>query len=345
MRSLPALFNIGLLLFLIMFIYSIFGMSNFSYVRKGAMIDDMYNFETFGSSMIFMFTITNPAAGWDGLLLPIMNTPPDCDPNIENPGTSVRGDCGSPAVGIAFFTTYIILSFLVVVNMYIVIILENFNVDTEKSSELLCEDDFEMFYETWEKFDKDASQFIFYRWVPTSIKENFGSLLADCDWLFFVPQRAVGFLRRSEGSSEDSQTKHHQTETLGSSSDYGRQDSLSGHPAGPHCTGDGSHHIPNYSVLIAIFDMILCVQVLGDSGDMDALKASMEEKFMANNPSKVLLKQTNNRNYYVFIHFTVHWGPTSQSIEFQVRKIYFTIESPISQIILSQSKLFSTHYK
>lgn len=32
----------------------------------------------------------------------------------------------------------------------------------------------------------------------------------------------------------------------------------------------------------------LCLQVLGDSGEMDALKASMEEKFMANNPSKVL---------------------------------------------------------
>ena len=31
------------------------------------------------------------------------------------------------------------------------------------------------------------------------------------------------------------------------------------------------------------------MQVLGDSGEMDALKASMEEKFMANNPSKVFL--------------------------------------------------------
>ena len=28
-------------------------------------------------------------------------------------------------------------------------------------------------------------------------------------------------------------------------------------------------------------------QVLGDSGAMDSLKANMEEKFMANNPSKV----------------------------------------------------------
>uniref|UniRef100_A0A3B3XZ33 Sodium channel protein n=1 Tax=Poecilia mexicana TaxID=48701 RepID=A0A3B3XZ33_9TELE len=161
MMSLPALFNIGLLLFLIMFIFSIFGMSNFAYVKKESMIDDIFNFESFGNSMICLFMITT-SAGWDGLLNPIMNTPPDCDPDFENPGTSVRGNCGSPAVGIVFFTSYIIMSFLVVVNMYIAIILENFNVATEESADPLSEDDFDMFYETWEKFDPRASQFIHY---------------------------------------------------------------------------------------------------------------------------------------------------------------------------------------
>lgn len=34
------------------------------------------------------------------------------------------------------------------------------------------------------------------------------------------------------------------------------------------------------------------MQVLGESGEMDALKASMEEKFMANNPSKVFNDST-----------------------------------------------------
>ncbi|KAM9431252.1 sodium channel protein type 8 subunit alpha-like isoform 7-T8 [Salvelinus alpinus] len=89
MMSLPALFNIGLLLFLVMFIFSIFGMSNFGYVKHGAGIDDMYNFETFGNSMICLFMITT-SAGWDGLLLPILNYPPDCDPTMENPGSSKR---------------------------------------------------------------------------------------------------------------------------------------------------------------------------------------------------------------------------------------------------------------
>ncbi|XP_051735531.1 sodium channel, voltage gated, type VIII, alpha subunit a isoform X3 [Ctenopharyngodon idella] len=159
MMSLPALFNIGLLLFLVMFIFSIFGMSNFAYVKREAGIDDMYNFETFGNSMICLFMITT-SAGWDGLLAPILNYPPDCDPDKENPGTTVKGNCGNPSVGIFFFVMYIIVSFLIVVNMYIAIILENFSVATEESADPLCEDDFESFYEIWEKFDPTASQFI-----------------------------------------------------------------------------------------------------------------------------------------------------------------------------------------
>ncbi|XP_076870748.1 sodium channel, voltage gated, type VIII, alpha subunit b isoform X4 [Brachyhypopomus gauderio] len=165
MMSLPALFNIGLLLFLVMFIFSIFGMSNFAYVKRELGIDDMYNFETFGNSMIILFMITT-SAGWDGLLAPILNYPPDCDPEKENPGTTVKGDCGNPSVAIFFFVMYIIVSFLIVVNMYIAIILENFSVATEESADPLCEDDFESFYEIWEKFDPDASQFITFAKLP-----------------------------------------------------------------------------------------------------------------------------------------------------------------------------------
>lgn len=162
MMSLPALFNIGLLLFLVMFIYAIFGMANFAYVKKQGGIDDMFNFETFGNSMICLFQITT-SAGWDSLLSPILNnSPEECDPNVPNIGTTVRGNCGNPSVGITFFVTYIIISFLIVVNMYIAIILENFSVATEESTEPLSEDDFEMFYEVWEKFDPEATQFIEY---------------------------------------------------------------------------------------------------------------------------------------------------------------------------------------
>ncbi|XP_028249067.1 sodium channel, voltage-gated, type I-like, alpha [Parambassis ranga] len=162
MMSLPALFNIGLLLFLVMFIYAIFGMSSFAYVKREKGIDDLFNFETFGNSMICLFQITT-SAGWDGLLYPILSKhEDDCDKDMEHPGSTVKGNCGNPSVGIAFFVSYIIICFLIVVNMYIAVILENFSVATEESADPLSEDDFEMFYEVWERFDPQATQFVQY---------------------------------------------------------------------------------------------------------------------------------------------------------------------------------------
>uniref|UniRef100_A0A8B9W398 Sodium channel protein n=1 Tax=Anas zonorhyncha TaxID=75864 RepID=A0A8B9W398_9AVES len=238
MMSLPALFNIGLLLFLVMFIYAIFGMSNFAYVKKEAGIDDMFNFETFGNSMICLFQITT-SAGWDGLLAPILNSgKPDCDPEKPHPGSSVKGDCGNPSVGIFFFVSYIIISFLVVVNMYIAVILENFGVATEESAEPLGEDDFEMFYEVWEKYDPDATQFIEYN--------KLSDFAASLDPPLNIPKPNTIQLIAMDL---------------------------------PMVSGDRIHCL---DILFAFTK-----RVLGESGEMDALRIQMEDRFMAANPSKV----------------------------------------------------------
>ncbi|KAL7385457.1 hypothetical protein ABVT39_022061 [Epinephelus coioides] len=238
MMSLPALFNIGLLLFLVMFIYAIFGMSNFAYVKKEEGIDDLFNFETFGNSMICLFQITT-SAGWDGLLAPILNKhEDDCDSFTEHPGSRVKGDCGNPSVGIAFFVSYIIICFLIVVNMYIAVILENFGVATEESTDPLSEDDFETFYEVWEKFDPHASQFIVY---------NTLSEFADA----LDPPLRIAKPNKMELISMDL----------------------------PMVSGERIHCL---DILFAFTK-----RVLGEGGEMDILRAQMEERFMASNPSKV----------------------------------------------------------
>ncbi|XP_074551500.1 sodium channel, voltage-gated, type I-like, alpha isoform X2 [Halichoeres trimaculatus] len=237
MMSLPALFNIGLLLFLVMFIYAIFGMSNFAYVRREQGIDDLFNFETFGNSMICLFQITT-SAGWNGLLDPILNTKDDCDSTMEHPGSSVKGDCGSPAVGIAFFVSYIIICFLIVVNMYIAVILENFGVATEESADPLSEDDFEMFYEVWERFDPRATQFIEYKKLAEFADE-------------LEPPLRIAKPNKLELMSMDL----------------------------PMVSGERIHCL---DILFAFTK-----RVLGEGGEMDILRAQMEERFMASNPSKV----------------------------------------------------------
>ncbi|CAF1923068.1 unnamed protein product [Rotaria magnacalcarata] len=158
--SMPALFNIGLLLFLVMFIYSIFGMSFFAYVRKSAGITDLFNFETFPNSMIVLFQMCT-TAGWSGVYQALTNDqPPDCDPTLNTP--SRKGDCGDTAIATPFLVSYVIITSLVVVNMYIAVILENFSQAQEDVQQGLTDDDYDMYYEKWQRFDPLGLQFIQY---------------------------------------------------------------------------------------------------------------------------------------------------------------------------------------
>ncbi|XP_075385741.1 sodium channel protein type 7 subunit alpha isoform X1 [Tenrec ecaudatus] len=160
MFSLPALLNLSLLIFLVMFAYAILGMYNFAYLKKELGINDVSNFETFGSSMLCIFQVTI-FAGWDGMLNTIFHSKwSDCDPDKINPGTQIRGDCGNPYVGIAYFVSYIFIAWLIIVNMYIVVIMEFFNIVSKKKAKTLSEDDFRRFFQVWERFDPEKTQYI-----------------------------------------------------------------------------------------------------------------------------------------------------------------------------------------
>ncbi|XP_035910397.1 sodium channel protein 60E isoform X5 [Anopheles stephensi] len=156
--SLPALFNIGALLALITFIYAIIGMSLFGHVRQQGALDDMVNFETFGRSMQLLFRLMT-SAGWNDVLESLMIQPPDCELALD---FSINGDCGHPLLAITYFTSFIIISYMIVINMYIAIILENFNQAHQEEEIGIVEDDLEMFYIRWSKYDPHAGQFIHF---------------------------------------------------------------------------------------------------------------------------------------------------------------------------------------
>ncbi|KAL1502277.1 hypothetical protein ABEB36_007443 [Hypothenemus hampei] len=154
--SLPALFNIGALLALITFIYAIIGMFLFGHVRQQGALDDMVNFETFGRSMHLLFRLIT-SAGWNDVLESLMIEYPDCDPHYNN---QTNGNCGYPLLAIIYFTSFIIINYMIVINMYIAIILENFNQAHQEEEIGIVEDDLEMFYIRWSKYDPHATQFI-----------------------------------------------------------------------------------------------------------------------------------------------------------------------------------------
>ncbi|XP_062583302.1 sodium channel protein 1 brain-like isoform X2 [Saccostrea cucullata] len=165
--SLPALINIGALLCLIMYIYAIIGMSLFGNMKIELPLDDTVNFQTFASSFVLLLRLST-SAGWNDILETMFLQPPDCDPDYatrpEGGGKFKysTGDCGSPAFGVFYMVSYILIIFLVVINMYIAIILENFNQAHEAEEVGITEDDFDEFYVVWEKYDPLATQFIKY---------------------------------------------------------------------------------------------------------------------------------------------------------------------------------------
>ena len=179
-KSLPGLVNIAMLLFLIIFIYSIIGMSLFGYVKKWNGVTEVVNFETFGNSMLLLFRI-GTAAGWNTILDPIMQEPgrpPYCDPD-KKPG-GMAGDCGIPWLAVIYFVSYITLLFLIIVNMYIAVILENFNEAQSQDEIGLTDDDFETYIQVWENYDTLATHFINYK--------QLGDLLDDLDPPLRIPK-------------------------------------------------------------------------------------------------------------------------------------------------------------
>lgn len=159
--SLPALVNIGLLLFLVIFIYAIFGMNFFMHVgySEGTYTKE-FNFENIYRSLITLFPLVT-SGGWSVLLDGITHEgPPKCDPNATTASQLTKGDCGSKALAVPFLVTYVVITFLVVINMYIAVILENFNTAREEVQQGLTDDDYDMYYEAWQKFDPKCTEYI-----------------------------------------------------------------------------------------------------------------------------------------------------------------------------------------
>eukprot|EP00117_Sycon_ciliatum_P046107 scpid9228/ scgid2998/ Sodium channel protein 60E; Drosophila ion channel 60; Drosophila sodium channel 1; Protein smell-impaired 60E; Sodium channel 2 len=153
MYSLPALINVGALLILTIYIYSILGMSVFGHVKRTGVLSDQINFEDFPHAFLVLFRVAT-AAGWNEVLYGLMVQPPFCDPSYKG---LPNGNCGRPIVGPLYLGSFVMISYLIVVNMYIAIVLENF-AETEEVG--LGDSDLETFYEAWTKFDPAATQFI-----------------------------------------------------------------------------------------------------------------------------------------------------------------------------------------
>jgi len=116
------------------------------------------------------------SAGWAGVLNGLIDEE-DCEKGNAETGTA--GNCGNTAMGIGFLLCYLVISFLIIINMYIAVILENYSQvshmnlasvvnlilvfqATEDVQEGLTDDDYDMYYEIWQQFDPEGTQYLRY---------------------------------------------------------------------------------------------------------------------------------------------------------------------------------------
>ncbi|RZC43099.1 Ion trans and/or PKD channel domain containing protein [Asbolus verrucosus] len=141
--SLRPLLFVCFLLFLVMFIYAIFGMFLFMNV-------DGTNFKTFGQFMVLLLPLST-SAGWDAVLNAVTNQ--------EN---SIIGYIYLLSF---FFFCYIIFS------TYTAAIINNYNQINDDVENSLIEEDFDMFFEIWQRFDPEATQYIPYTQLSDFLAE------------------------------------------------------------------------------------------------------------------------------------------------------------------------------
>jgi hypothetical protein len=101
------------------------------------------------------------AAGWNDVLSAMTVIEPHCGSyrNIKC-GRGGEGKCPVHSLAIVYIVSYIFISSLIVINMYVAIILENFYEANKEDEVGIVEDDLEMFYIRWARYDPQATQFI-----------------------------------------------------------------------------------------------------------------------------------------------------------------------------------------
>jgi hypothetical protein len=114
--SLASLGNIGVLLFIIVFVFAIIGMVQFRYVKHTGALNSVVNFETFGRSFLLLFRLTT-GAGWNDITDALSIQPPYCNDTHWQGHELPNGDCGDPVAAELFMTIFISVAFLIVINM------------------------------------------------------------------------------------------------------------------------------------------------------------------------------------------------------------------------------------
>ncbi|CDW81684.1 voltage-gated ion channel superfamily [Stylonychia lemnae] len=160
--TLPAMANVGSLLILFIFIYSILGVYMFADIRLNGELNHNANFQNVSNAFLLLIRIST-GGNWSKLMYSLQkasNLQYQCiqDPTFKDYKNA--GSCGGLVFPYIYFFSYILLVDLIYLKLFIAIILQGFQDTTERDNKLLDQDASDKFREVWSHFDPDATTFM-----------------------------------------------------------------------------------------------------------------------------------------------------------------------------------------
>lgn len=178
--SLPAIINVGALLFLLFFVFAYMGVQLFGQVVWQEDLNEHANFTSFPRALMLLFRVAT-GDNWAVLLQDCMAQPPSCDP--------AAGTCGH-AWAPAYFFAFYLAGAMIALNLLVTVQLETFEKIQDTANWTLTPQHLEDFVELWAEYDdgsnsidpKDMEQLL--RRLPSPM--GLGPKATDSDVMRFV---------------------------------------------------------------------------------------------------------------------------------------------------------------
>ncbi|KAL2090513.1 hypothetical protein ACEWY4_012776 [Coilia grayii] len=153
-KSFQALPYVALLIVMLFFIYAVIGMQVFGKIAliDGTQINRNNNFQTFPMAVLVLFRCAT-GEGWQEVMLGCMYGQ-RCDPNSEYlPGEEYT--CGS-SIAILYFMSFYMLCAFLIINLFVAVIMDNFDYLTRDWS-ILGPHHLDEFKKIWAEYDPEAT--------------------------------------------------------------------------------------------------------------------------------------------------------------------------------------------
>nr|CAB3227400.1 voltage-dependent N-type calcium channel subunit alpha-1B-like [Phallusia mammillata] len=163
-QSIKALPYVCLLIVMLFFIYAIIGMQLFGNIKldPDSQINHHNNFRHIIQALMLLFRAATGEA-WQGVMLACVSA--DCDPES---GIDKEKGCGS-VIAYIYFTSFIFFCSFLMLNLFVAVIMDNFEYLTRDSS-ILGPHHLDEYIRVWAEYDPQATGYIKYTEMFTMLR-------------------------------------------------------------------------------------------------------------------------------------------------------------------------------